>query len=152
MNLLNGGNRTSTRDDKELETKEMKIPLLIPIIILLLKTITSAETVDFTIEVTEKFIRSSETIHILGSNRSVASAQEVWYLLGACPNSRPNLIIKIEESSFKVGVKNIMIARPVMEPSLKLSTSLLHKETKNVCITNANDLDKETQKKLKLRR
>ena len=79
---------------------------------------------------------------------SVVMAEEVWYLVGACSNI-PNLTIKITE---RVRAdKTIKISRSVMESSLKTLTSLLKKGTKSVCITNANDLDKETQEKLKLR-
>ena len=129
----------------------MKINRLLGVVVLglLLSVNGYTESVDFAINISEpssisSILGSHLTIEILdlGSISSILGDAETWKVVGTCSNV-PNLTVEILDpgsiSSILGDAKQI-----------KIVDNSIFSADKKICITNANDLDAETLKLLKL--
>ncbi len=115
----------------------MKILLVFFVLLFLIPKFSNAELIDYAVEIkTGLSFYSDLTIEICDSPCFISD--ETWEVVGACSNS-PNLKIEVCDSLCFFSDKRIEICE-----------GLCLYADKKICITNANQLEVELLKKLKL--
>jgi hypothetical protein len=127
----------------------MKKLLSILVLYLCFSGSASAQTIDFAIRISEpgsisSLMGAEIKIEILdtGSMSSLLGNTEKWQVVGACSNT-PNLTVEILESGSISSLLGDTKKIEIVENSI-------FGADKKICITNANDLDNDTLRILKL--